>query len=75
MNSACSQHSRAHTRAPRLAALFMAVIVILIPGITTASAAESANAPPIANFIDVAEKSWLDHVQRLRRERHEEIHY
>ena len=53
MNPAFSQQSRALFGAARLAAVFVIVLTI------TASAAESANAPPIANFVDVAEKSGL----------------
>jgi hypothetical protein len=52
MNPAFSQQSRALPCAGRLAAFFVVLVI-------TASVAESANAPPIANFTDVAEKAGL----------------
>ncbi|MGA9800229.1 MAG: CRTAC1 family protein [Terriglobales bacterium] len=53
MNPALSQQSRALFRAGRRAALLVMILSL------TASAAESAKAPPIANFVDVADKSGL----------------
>ena len=53
MNSVFSQQSRALSGAGRLAAFFLILLVI------TASAAESAKTPPIANFTDIAEKAGL----------------
>ena len=51
MNPVFSQPSRVLPGAGRLAALFLFVVI--------ASAAESANTAPIANFTDVAEKAGL----------------
>jgi hypothetical protein len=51
MNPAFSQPSRALPGAGRMAALFILLAIT--------SAAEPANAPPIANFTDVAEKAGL----------------
>jgi enediyne biosynthesis protein E4 len=53
MNSVFSQQSRALHGAARLAAFLLAILVI------TASAAESAKTPAIANFTDIAEKAGL----------------
>jgi enediyne biosynthesis protein E4 len=50
MNSVFSPQSRAHLAAGALAALLI---------LLTASAAESGKAPPIANFVDTAEKAGL----------------
>jgi len=54
MNPVGSQQSRALPRAGRLAALFIVIVLAI-----TASLAESASTPPIANFTDVAEKAGL----------------
>ena len=53
MSTDFSQQSRALPGAGRLAALFVIIFAI------TATAAESAKTPPIANFTDVAEKAGL----------------
>jgi enediyne biosynthesis protein E4 len=52
MNPVLSQQSRALPGAGRLAAFFTLLVI-------TASAAESANTPAIANFTDIAEKAGL----------------